>query len=186
MYTKNKGETIMKFSKKNVVDILYILAFVSLFTFIFTNIATWIFGSNLDGFSSSFENLFRLSLILILVFSVLSVTFAIINFFVKKKLDWIEVALYIATIIVIIVFTILCKVKLEGDYHIFVTFLMSNFAEIGVLIILLVTKLLSMFAFKKEGRSEVATEPSKEARDAVELPIKAEDNQKEGEASDEK
>lgn len=63
---------------------------------------------------------------------------------------------------------------------------MSNFAEIGVLIILLVTKLLSMFAFKKEGRSEVATEPSKEARDAVELPIKAEDNQKEGEASDEK
>ncbi len=28
MYTKNKGETIMKFSKKNMVDILYILAFV--------------------------------------------------------------------------------------------------------------------------------------------------------------
>ena len=76
----------MKFSKKNVIDILYLLGFISLFSFIFTILSTMTlyyedFGNLSGDYDGSMSLFFRLSLILILVFSVLCVALVIINFF---------------------------------------------------------------------------------------------------------
>ena len=144
----------MKFSKKNVIEIFYLLGFISLFSFIFTILSTMTlyyedFGNLSGDYDGSMSLFFRLSLILILVFSVLCVALVIINFFAKKKFNWLEVVLYIATTILIVVLLIIGKTSFSNN-SVYESLIILNFAELGTLVMLLVTKLLNMFAFKRE------------------------------------
>ena len=152
----------MKFSKKNVIEILYLLGFISLFSFIFTILSTMTlyyedFGNLSGDYDGSKGLFFRLSLILILVFSVLCVALVIINFFAKKKLNWLEVVLYIATTILIVVLLIIGKTSFSNN-SVYESLIILNFAELGTLVMLLVTKLLNMFAFKREIAQEKPNE----------------------------
>ncbi len=157
----------MNFTKKNVLDIIYILAFVSLFSFVFTIIGTWIFR---------FDNrLFPiLTFTFLLISSILCVAIIIYNFFSKKKYEKLEIAFYVTNIFVVIVLTIVGKV-LDIITVTSEAVLISAFAELSIVVMLLVTKLLKM---KMETTAEIKSNEetreesqNKEIKEVSEAPI---------------
>ncbi len=146
----------MKITKKNIVCLIQVLAFISLIGTFFTNVGLLIFEENLTSTfaDSAMEEIFNISLWVISACVLCCVAMIVVNFFSKKKFNWIEVVLYVATIVTILVFTILCKVEIEDRMGTLSTFLISYLSDIGTLVILLATKLVNMFCFKKETENE--------------------------------
>lgn len=133
-------------TKKQIISLIYILAFFSLIGTIFTLIGVLIYAEDI---SSSYLNYtLNFCYILTIIFIALDVITIIVNFFLKKNINWIEVAMHSATLVLLIVLTI---ISTNHDIpQLLASFFMSNLTTLGCVVILLVTKLLLIFCFKKE------------------------------------
>ena len=133
-------------TKKQIISLIYILAFFSLIGTIFTLIGVLIYAEDL---SSSYLNYtLNFCYILTIIFIALDVITIIVNFFLKKNINWIEVAMHSATLVLLIVLTI---ISTNHDIpQLLASFFMSNLTTLGCVVVLLVTKLLLIFCFKKE------------------------------------
>ena len=133
-------------TKKQIISLIYILAFFSLIGTIFTLIGVLIYAEDI---SSSYLNYtLNFCYILTIIFISLDVITIIVNFFLKKNINWIEVAMHSATLVLLIVLTI---ISTNHDIpQLLASFFMSNLTTLGCIVILLVTKLLLIFCFKKE------------------------------------
>lgn len=133
-------------TKKQIISLIYILAFFSLIGTIFTLIGVLIYAEDI---SSSYLNYtLNFCYILTIIFIALDVITIIVNFFLKKNINWIEVAMHSATLVLLIVLTI---ISTNHDIpQLLASFFMSNLTTLGCIVILLVTKLLLIFCFKKE------------------------------------
>lgn len=146
----------MKITKKTVVKALYLLAFMSLVSVVFMSGANLIF---VDIPSAKFESFYNLLNWLTLAFSILCCSIIITNFFLKRKFDWVEVAILVLTIIFCIVMTVigtdvLKDVSNSASIAIYTTYMAQFFADMATFVLLLVTKLISMFCFKNEVNDE--------------------------------
>ena len=133
-------------TKKQIISLIYILAFFSLIGTIFTLIGVLIYAEDI---SSSYLNYtLNFCYILTIIFIALDVITIIVNFFLRKNINWIEVAMHSATLVLLIVLTI---ISTNHDIpQLLASFFMSNLTTLGCIVILLVTKLLLIFCFKKE------------------------------------
>ena len=133
-------------TKKQIISLIYILAFFSLIGTIFTLIGVLIYAEDI---SSSYLNYtLNFCYILTIIFIALDVITIIVNFFLKKNINWIEVAMQSATLVLLIVLTI---ISTNHDIpQLLASFFMSNLTTLGCVVVLLVTKLLLIFCFKKE------------------------------------
>ena len=133
-------------TKKQIISLIYILAFFSLIGTIFSLIGVLIYAEDI---SSSYLNYtLNFCYILTIIFISLDVITIIVNFFLKKNINWIEVAMHSATLVLLIVLTI---ISTNHDIpQLLASFFMSNLTTLGCVVILLVTKLLLIFCFKKE------------------------------------
>ncbi len=133
-------------TKKQIISLIYILAFFSLIGTIFTLIGVLIYAEDI---SSSYLNYtLNFCYILTIIFIALDVITIIVNFFLKKNINWIEVAMHSATLVLLIVLTI---ISTNHDIpQLLASFFMSNLTTLGCVVVLLVTKLLLIFCFKKE------------------------------------
>ncbi len=133
-------------TKKQIISLIYILAFFSLIGTIFTLIGVLIYAEDI---SSSYLNYtLNFCYILTIIFISLDVITIIVNFFLKKNINWIEVAMHSATLVLLIVLTI---ISTNHDIpQLLASFFMSNLTTLGCVVVLLVTKLLLIFCFKKE------------------------------------
>ena len=133
-------------TKKQIISLIYILAFFSLIGTLFTLIGVLIYAEDI---SSSYLNYtLNFCYILTIIFIALDVITIIVNFFLKKNINWIEVAMHSATLVLLIVLTI---ISTNHDIpQLLASFFMSNLTTLGCVVVLLVTKLLLIFCFKKE------------------------------------
>ena len=133
-------------TKKQIISLIYILAFFSLIGTIFSLIGVLIYAEDI---SSSYLNYtLNFCYILTIIFISLDVITIIVNFFLKKNINWIEVAMHSATLVLLIVLTI---ISTNHDIpQLLASFFMSNLTTLGCVVVLLVTKLLLIFCFKKE------------------------------------
>ena len=143
----------MENKKKLAVDVLYMLGFMSLIASVISSLANFIFLAT----NNEFLIFYNLCNCLLFSFSFVCLAIMITNFFLKEKFDWIEIALFAATLIMIIVMLILSKDKLEtvktdSFSTVYKTYIISFFTEMTTFIILIVSKLLKMFYFNKKDK----------------------------------
>ena len=133
-------------TKKQIISLIYILAFFSLIGTIFSLIGVLIYAEDI---SSSYLNYtLNFCYILTIIFISLDVITIIVNFFLKKNINWIEVAMHSATLVLLIVYYV---ISTNHDIpQLLASFFMSNLTTLGCVVVLLVTKLLLIFCFKKE------------------------------------
>lgn len=128
-------------TKQKVVGIVYLLAFVSLFTGLFTVISNLAYSID-PGYE--FYRFYSTICWVSLAFCVLAVFLIIYNFFAKTKFDWIEIIFYFGAIIGLIVMLVMASdtFVIGSTYaSIYASYLAMIMQVLGIFVLLFASKL---------------------------------------------
>ena len=145
-------------TKQKIIGIVYLLAFVSLFTGLFTIISNLAYSID-PGYE--FYRFYSTICWVTLAFCVLAVFLIVYNFFSKIKFDWIEIIFYFGAIVGLIVMLVMVKdtFTIDSTYAtVYSSYLAMIMQFLGIFILLFASKLAGKLLSSKKQKGGVNDE----------------------------